>query len=252
MTKAVILGLVGLLAAAARADTQTCGAAQYDPAQYVCHDSTFLCPIVAGEGLSYCSGACYSKYMYSCTNNALAQLPRLPDGSAFTLAAANPANSKVDGVAVNACGFQWNVGGSTCSYCPEQVGSCPAGNTTVVTYGGGSTGLSTNVPGGQALYVDAKGTVGYTQAHSAAMPPNATLPGFAAYADGGGLVNIASGGYGWAACPPTAAGGGGGANAAYTLIALTADNKKQYSYCIPVNLKIKPVAKGTVGAWQYT
>ncbi|CAK7222061.1 hypothetical protein SCUCBS95973_004713 [Sporothrix curviconia] len=251
MTKSLSFALAGLLAAAgtARADLQTCGSAQYDPSQYVCYDSSFLCPIIAGEGLSYCSGACYSSTMYTCTNNVLTQLTPLAAGTPFTLSVSNPANTAVDGLAVNACNLTWNLGVETCSYCPDSGVECPVGNTTVISAGadGSSmTGMDVVVPGGQTVYLDSTGAVGYTQAHSASIPDGATQGGLVAYS-GGGFVNLNSGGYGWAACPPTSQAGGSG----YTLFAVSAANKDTLASCTPINLKVNVQPEGTVGAWEY-
>ena len=60
--------------------------------QHVCHNGNFLCPIVAGEPLSYCSGACYSKSMYTCAadTNTLAQLAPLLGGARFDPSLTNP------------------------------------------------------------------------------------------------------------------------------------------------------------------
>lgn len=250
MTKSLGLALAGLLAAAgtARADLQTCGNAQYDPSQYVCHNGNFLCPIVAGEGLSYCSGACYSTYMYTCTNNVLTQLQPLAGGTPFTLTASNPTNTAVDGLAVGACSLLWGLGTKTCSYCPDTGVECPVGDTTVITApdttaGGSEPAMDVIVPGGQVVYLEANGAVGYTQAHSASIPANATQGGLVAYGGGGGFVNLNSGGYGWVAC--VSEGG-------YALFALDEQNKDSLASCVPVNLKVNVQPEGTVGAWQYT
>ncbi|CAK7242631.1 MAG: hypothetical protein STHCBS139747_004127 [Sporothrix thermara] len=252
MTKSLGLALAGLLAAAGtvRAEAQTCGDAQYDPALYVCHNNNFLCPIIAGEGLSYCSGACYSTFMYTCTNNVLTPLAPLPGGTPFTLTVSNPANTALDGLTVDACNQRWNLGIKTCSYCPVTGIECPAGNTTVISApsdGGSSAAMDVVVPGGQAVFLDPSGAVGFTQAHSASMPTGSTQGGLAAYS-GGGFVNLNSGGYGWAACPSTSQAGGSG----YTLFAVSADNKATLAYCTPINLKVNVQPSGTVGAWQYT
>jgi hypothetical protein len=254
MTKSLGLALAGLLAAAGsvRADLQTCGNAQYDPAQYVCYDDNFLCPIVAGEGLLYCNGACYSKYMYTCTNNVLTQLTPLAGGTAFTMTVSNPAAAAVDGLQVDACNQRWNLGIETCSYCPDTGVECPVGNTTVVlapdtAAGGSEPAMDVIVPGGQVVYLDPSGAVGYTQAHSASIPDGSTQGGLVPYSNGG-FVNLNSGGYGWVACPSTASGGGGG----YTLFAVSSANKPTLASCTPVNLKVNVQPSGTVGAWQYT
>ncbi|CAK7199456.1 hypothetical protein SEUCBS139899_002136 [Sporothrix eucalyptigena] len=255
MTKSLGFALAGLLAAAstARADLQTCGAAQYDPSQYVCYDNNFLCPIVAGEGLSYCSGACYSKYMYTCTNNVLTQLTPLAAGTPFTLTVTNPANTAVDGLSVDACNQRWNLGIETCSYCPTTGVECPLGNSTVIlapdaSAGGSEPAMDVIVPGGQVVYLDPSGAVGYTQAHSASIPTGSTQGGLAAYS-GGGFVNLNSGGYGWVACPSTSSAGGSGG---YTLFAVDSANQATLASCTPINLKVNVQPSGTVGAWQYT
>lgn len=95
-------------------------------------------------------------------------------------------------------------GGAPSTYCPDQVGdSCPPGNETVIRglsslvcipyirpgiYKIGEiikkkkkltcTTKNTLVPGGQVLYVEEDGAVGFTQAHSTAVPPGAKLGGF--------------------------------------------------------------------------
>lgn len=250
MSKSALYATLGLLGLA-MADLQSCGDKQYDPTQYVCYGDNFLCPIVAGEALSYCSGACYSKFMYTCTDSALEQLPTLAAGTPFTLTASNPAAAAVDGLAVNACGLRWNVGGPLCTYCPSDVvPSCPAGTSTVVTAGSSSAAayaMDVEVPGGQQIYLDASWAVGYTQAHSAYLPSGSLQGGLVAYAgDSGGLVNLNSGGWGWAVCAPT------GTNSGYTLYAANSTNQAALAGCTPVNLKVAAQASGTVGAWQYT
>ncbi|KAK3380442.1 carbohydrate-binding module family 52 protein [Lasiosphaeria ovina] len=225
---------------------QTCGQAQYDPVQYVCWYNQFLCPVTAGEPLSYCSGACYSKFMYTCTNNVLTLLPAVD--SPFTLTVSNP-NLSINGKAVTASGQHWYLGGQTSSYCPSQVGSaCPPGNITAIVASGGSAAMDVMVPGGQLVYLDAFWNVGYTQAHSAYIPPGSTTTGFAAYA-GGGFINLNGNGWGWVACPPTASGGGGGV---WNLVAKNSTNTASLDNCTPVNLKVNPLPQFTYGAWQYT
>ncbi|KAL2142860.1 hypothetical protein VTI28DRAFT_691 [Corynascus sepedonium] len=228
-------------------DTETCGQAPYDPTQYVCWDNQFLCPITAGEPLSNCAGACYSKFMYSCTENVLTLLP--PAESPFTLTADNP-NLPIHGKPVTAAGQHWVVAGETGSYCPvEQVGdACPPGNETVIISRNGGVAMSVMVPGGQGAYLDPYWNMGYTQAHSAYIPPGSITTGFGAY-EGGGFVNLNGNGWGWAACPPRASGGGG---PAWNLVARNETNAERYNQCSPINLKINSLPSGTYGAWQYT
>lgn len=214
--------------------------------QYVCWENQFLCPITAGEPLSHCAGACYSKFMYTCTNNVLELLP--PVDTPFTLTVDNP-SMPIHGRPVTAGGLHWMLNGETSSYCPDQVGSaCPPGNTTVIVASGGRASMSVMVPGGQQAYLDPYWNVKYTQAHSAYIPPGSITTGFGAYL-GGGFVNLNEGSWGWVACPPRASGGGG---PAWNLVAKNATNADIVKDCTPINLKVNPLPSGTVGAWQYT
>jgi len=212
----------------------------------VCWDGNFLCPVIAGEPLSYCSGACYSRFMYTCSNNVLGLLPELPGGTPYTLTASNPQVPAIDGKPVAACGQHWTIGGPTCAYCPDVVKpNCPPGDYTAMVAPGA---MDTLVPGGQQFYLDPFWNVAYTQAHSAYIPPGSTVGGLTAYR-GGGLVNLNSGGWGWVACPPRASGGGG---PGWNLVARNASNAASLGECAGVNLKVNELPQGTVAAWQYT
>jgi hypothetical protein len=109
--------------------------------------------------------------------------------------------------------------------------------------------MDTLVPGGQQVYLDPFWNVGYTQAHSAFIPPGSTTTGFAAY-HGGGFVNLNGNGAGWVACPPTAAGGGG--QNGWNLVAKNATNAGLLGNCFGVNLKVNELPANTFAAWQYT
>lgn len=228
-------------------DLQDCGQAQYDPAQHVCWDNQFLCPIIAGEPLSNCAGACYSKFMYTCTNNVLSLLP--PVDTPFTLSVDNP-DLPIHDKPVTAGGRHWSLDGETSSYCPkEQVGdACPPGDTTVIVVNGGRASMSVMVPGGQQAYLDPYWNMAYTQAHSAAMPSGSIASGFGAY-QGGGFINLNGNGWGWVACPPRASGGGG---QRWNLVARNETTANALKECHPINLKINSLPSGTIGAWQYT
>ncbi|KAM7195364.1 carbohydrate-binding module family 52 protein [Rhypophila sp. PSN 637] len=225
----------------------TCGSAGFDPAQYVCWQNQFLCPVVAGEGLSYCAGACYSKFMYQCSNNVLSVLP--PATGPFQLTVSNPNLPSVHNKPITASGQRWWINGKTSSYCPEVVGAaCPSGNITSIVAGSGGASMNVMVPGGQQAYLTPDWGVGYTQAHSAYIPSGSLTTGFGAY-QGGGFVNLNGNGWPWVACPPTSSGGGGGI---WTLVAKNSTNAASLNLCTPINLKINPLPQGSVGAWQYT
>jgi hypothetical protein len=233
------------LGSGAVAELLNCGKAQYDPTQYVCYSNSFLCPIIAGEPLSYCNGACYSKFMYKCPNNVLELLPA--QSGAITLTVSNP-TLPVHNAPISACGQHWWIGGATCSYCPEVVPrpSCPPGNVTSMYPG---SGMNTMVPGGQQYYLDPFWNIGYTQAHSAYIPQGSTIGGFQAY-QGGGFVNLNPGALGWVACPPTASGGGGN-DGRWNLVAKNTTNAANLNLCTAINLKVTPYTSGSA-AWQYT
>ncbi|GAB1320865.1 Carbohydrate-binding module family 52 protein [Madurella fahalii] len=239
---AALLGLGhGALAA-----LETCGEVQFDPAQHVCWDNQFLCPVTAGEPLSHCAGACYSKFMYKCENNVLTLLP--PVETPFTLTVSNP-TLPIHGKPITAGGLHWNIDGETSSYCPDQVGdACPPGDITAIVAGGGGASMNVMVPGGQRAYLDPYWNMAYTQAHSAFMPPGSTPAGFGAY-QGGGFVNLNGNGWGWVACPPRASGGGG---TQWNLVAKNETNAAILNGCPAINLKINPLPSGSISAWQYT
>jgi hypothetical protein len=79
-------------------------------------------------------------------------------------------------------------GGAPSSYCPTEIGAenCPPGNSTVLAGGDNTLSLGVLVPGGQQVYVDADGSLSYTQAHSAYLPEGSVREGFSREAPEGG------------------------------------------------------------------
>ncbi|KAK2747147.1 hypothetical protein FQN57_002404 [Myotisia sp. PD_48] len=91
------------------------------------------------------------------------------------LTADYPNDPEIDGLRINAAGRAFWVGGKTASYCPIQVGdACPPGDETVI---GGLQSMYVMVPGGQQIYVEPSGALGFTQAHSAYIPPGSYVGG---------------------------------------------------------------------------
>jgi hypothetical protein len=238
--------ILAAIAGFATATLKSCGTSQYDPTQYVCYNGNFLCPIIAGEALKQCGNACYSTFQYTCTGAALSQLPRT--ASPVTLTAWNPTVPAIHGQPVTACGLKLWVGGATCAYCPSAVPppSCPAGTSTVILPA--AEAMDVEVPGGQQMFLDPQWFVGYTQAHSAAVPVGSTRGGLVAY-QGGGFININAGALGWKSCFSTASGGGGGR---WTLVSYNASSQHLYTQCPSVQLKVKIQPSNVFGAWQYT
>ena len=104
------------------------------------------------------------------------------------------------------------------------------------------------VPGGQQYYVDRSGAVGFTQAHSAYVPPGATFNSFAAYENG---AFVRDGPSSWVACTSTSAGGASGdANGRYALYLKTEANADRLAGCVGTNLLVRH--HDGAGAWQYT
>lgn len=83
---------------------------------------------------------------------------------------------------MNARGGSFYLGGKgPSSYCPSEVvgaENCPPGDTTTFAGGDNTLSLGVVVPGGQQVYVRPDGSLGYTTAHSASMPPGSTVTGF--------------------------------------------------------------------------
>jgi len=94
---------------------------------------------------------------------------------------------------INAAGQKfWLAGQPTESYCPNDPATCPAGTSTVFV-GGDTTdtlSLSVEVPGGQQVYIAPDGTMSYTQAHSANIPPGSILDGWSRDESGAGYGHL--------------------------------------------------------------
>lgn len=232
--------LFGALASTlARAeDLLSCGDARYSPTKYTCYEGNFLCPKVNGDPTLKCGAACYLPGMYKCVDNQLQLLPRRE--GAFTLIASNP-NAPFHNYKIEACGRRFTITqGGPCTYCPQSVprAACPAGTSTIMTSGS----LSVMVPGGQQLYVEANGALGFTQAHSLSRPPGAIMGGGPAYE--GGLFFGPSHSP-WFACPVKDSGGNQIWQLFASLPGVTLDPA-----CVGLNARVQN-ASG-LGAWQYT
>jgi hypothetical protein len=123
----------------------------------------------------------------------------------FTVIAARSA-SPIHLLSLNAAGQSFYLGGEPATYCPlpPSQGTCPPGNVTAFL---GLNNLDVLVPGGQTLYVSPSLAIGFTQAHSASIPPGAQVGGFsyvAPVAGGNGLGDFGYSGFGavgFMACP---------------------------------------------------
>ncbi|KAK2765013.1 hypothetical protein FQN54_008712 [Arachnomyces sp. PD_36] len=104
-----------------------------------------------------------------------------PVPTVFIAKASAPDNDEVHMQKIQAAGQKFWIGGEPATYCPTSVGDlCPPGNETVII---GTSSLDALVPGGQMMYVEKSGSVGFTQAHSVSIPEGADIGGFT-YAPG--------------------------------------------------------------------
>ncbi|GAW15475.1 hypothetical protein ANO14919_048860 [Xylariales sp. No.14919] len=115
------------------------------------------------------------------------------------------------GTAINATGGKFYINRDTSTYCPEGVSGldCTAfsGSGTSFAIGNGTTTMSLDVtvPGGQQVYVAPDGSLSYTQAHSASMPPGSIVTGFSREQSQafGAPIYLYSADLSWYLCPVT-------------------------------------------------
>ncbi|KAI9665154.1 MAG: hypothetical protein M1831_002164 [Alyxoria varia] len=179
----------------------------------------------------------------SCENGQLVEHP--PQLGYFEITTTPNQQPQLSNKSVNACGQRFNVGGSTCEYCPTQVGStCSTfSNTTIIT---GNGGMGSIVPGGQRYYIEqATGALGFTQAHSASLPSGGAIQGGFSARENGLFQYVGQGAGWWLACPQTF-----GTQTAWQVyqrlegLSFTAN-------CFPIEILVGARTNGH-GAWQYT
>lgn len=107
----------------------------------------------------------------SCGSTSSAAPETTPAGP-FGIISAH-STSKIHLLPWTASGQAFYLGGETATYCPDVVGSACPNASTVETAFSGLCGMDTFVPGGQQLYIAEDGHIGFTQAHSAAIPQGA-------------------------------------------------------------------------------
>jgi len=178
----------------------------------------------------------------------------------FTLTTAHHRRTFINCQEINADSQALYLGlASPGTYCPAPgtipLSDCPAGNETVFE---GLLSMDVEVPGGQLAYVAANGALGYTQAHSATIPPGAFTKGFSwthlfttSITGEVGELDFkatASTKSGFLACPdvPTLVPG-----ATYQIFAFVPGFSQQN--CIDLGrLKTTEYKAEEFGAWQYT
>lgn len=133
--------------------------------------------------------------------------------NAFSMISTHSGNPSVHLHSIVANGQRFWLGKMTATYCPvvpnvdcSQTGT----STTVAAQPNTASGLSMNVivPGGQQAYVTPDGQLGYTIAHSAAVPEGSVLSPFlyTPQTSAGTVGNLQFNGQGFNACPTASAG----------------------------------------------
>ncbi|KAG9848193.1 carbohydrate-binding module family 50 protein, partial [Aureobasidium melanogenum] len=213
------------------ANLKECCDQWHGPRSYTCRvgaDSNALCPVVNGEAMDDCNGACYTPLRYSCNGTALAENPRKTSGT-FTLTASNP-DQAFDGQPIQAAGNHFWVGGHAATYCPTSVGSiCNSfpNDTTLI----GNGYMATVVPGGQDIYWQTDGAMAFTQAHSSSQWNLSYYGGGIAY-EGGGYFG--PNGEDLITCPVTP----GGSNTTAWKLFARLSGVEFSSSCVGLNLAI--------------
>ncbi|KAL8784422.1 MAG: hypothetical protein Q9195_009050 [Heterodermia aff. obscurata] len=116
---------------------------------------------------------------------SMAILPRQPSDTIknFGLIAIHSA-SPIHLSSVNAAGDKFWIGKDTQTFCPAIQGLDCSHFQNITAFSQGSKsdflGLDTEVPGGQSVYVNPKGALSFTVAHSAATPAGSTYESFKA------------------------------------------------------------------------
>lgn len=195
--------------------------------------------------------------------------------SFFTIIAAR-SGSPIHQQSIHASSRAFWIGKRTETYCSPQVdaeAACPPGTETVLALSENSASLVSNpspsqnqdanpsthfpllqdvsVPGGQQIYVQRTGALGFTQAHSAETPSESTFQGFT-LTPGSPFASLGLS-TGFLACPADASGAG-----PYQIFAAVKGLKDEDTPggsvrdCIAFDaLAVEYTGEGS-GAWQYT
>lgn len=211
--------------------------------------------------------------------------PRQETRARFSIIAAHSASPvHLQSVVANGQGF-W-IGKETATYCPPQVSPCPPGEVTVLDYFDGSISLvcrysirllllvtspikhpselliflaqDVSVPGGQRVYVTPTGELGFTQAHSASIPPGSAQDGFTLSSTpvNGQLASLGFsklGATGFLACP--AGPNGTAPYKVFTDVSALTDADVpdgNVSACIGFDALVGEYTENGSAAWQYT
>ncbi|KAF1937503.1 hypothetical protein EJ02DRAFT_458673 [Clathrospora elynae] len=139
---------------------------------------TFTSLLAAAQAASYCA---VQPPPASSSTVPVPSASATPVGPAYFGVISARSASPIHLLELTARGQKFYLGGpGPSSYCPvAQVGSaCPPGNSTVLAGGDKTLALGVIVPGGQQVYVAPDGSLSYTGAHSAYIPPGSIVDKF--------------------------------------------------------------------------
>ncbi|MCJ1248661.1 hypothetical protein MMC30_005879 [Trapelia coarctata] len=182
------------------------------------------------------------------TTTTTASSTAAPTNTPFTVISAR-SGSPVHLIPMEAYNRNITLGLGPSSYCPNPNLHCPPGTTTTFIVND-----DVDVPGGQLLYVTARGALSYTAPHSGAIPPGAVSTGFV-YEPGPSYGHFSFSGLGatgFLACPVA----GAGTYGPFQVFAGIPDlgdadvPNHNVSQCLGFSALASPAAGP--GAWEYT
>ncbi|EAW08764.1 putative IgE-binding protein [Aspergillus clavatus NRRL 1] len=166
--------------------------------------------------------------------------------SKFSIMSAR-SGSPVHLLPMNAVHGSFWLGESPSTYCPENIeelGACPPGTSTRFA---SETALDVVVPGGQRIYIDPRGALRFTQAHSAYIPPGSSMGPFT-YTPGphfGQFSYTGQGASGFLACPRS------NGTATHWQVYGSAANVTASQGCLGFDALAVPTNSTGAAAWEY-
>ncbi|KAG4413622.1 hypothetical protein IFR04_013244 [Cadophora malorum] len=167
----------------------------------------------------------------------VATYPSTADPNTFTIIASHSL-SPVQGAGVSANGGSFYLNKGSGTYCPSPPVDCSYYNTTATVFGYTTTTqtlfMGAVVPGGQRVFVRSDGSLGFTQAHSAALPDDAYTSPFeyTPQTSEGSTGTLTFEGKSFSACPDGTFGPSG--RAVYKLYADAVKPEERAEDCIGV------------------
>ncbi|KAH1371604.1 hypothetical protein KXW65_007430 [Aspergillus fumigatus] len=148
---------------------------------------------------------------------------------------------------MNAAHGNFWLGESPSTFCPEpveKVSGCPPGTTTRFA---SANALDVAVPGGQRIYVDPRGALRFTTAHSGSIPPGSSTGPFvhSAGTPFGHFAYKGQGAKGFIACPKS------NGTATHWQVHASVANVASGAECLGFNALAVPSNDTRAAAWEY-